>query len=73
MTMRKSEQRLRERVKELEAELDEVKADRAEFRNYLVGKMKWLIQIHGKGEGVPRAWLIEDLAQFFQRVQRWYW
>lgn len=71
--MRAVEKRLRERIKGLEKELAEVKADRDEFRKYWAGKFRWYLELHGKGTQPNVAWLIEDMAKFFTKVQRWYW
>lgn len=71
--MRKVERQLRERVKELETELSKVRADRDKFRDYIANKMKWFIEIHGKGQSPAMAYLIEDVAKFFARVECWYW
>jgi hypothetical protein len=64
--MRAVEKRLRERVKELEAELNKVKED-------WVRVMKWMIQLQGKGETPSVSWFIEDLSKLLNRVSQWYW
>jgi hypothetical protein len=71
--MRAVEKRLRERVKELEAELNKVKEDREKFRAYWVRVMKWMIQLQGKGETPSVSWFIEDLSKLLNRVSQWYW
>lgn len=71
--MRAIEKNLRERIKFLEKELEEVKQDRQKFRDYWAHKIRWFIEIHGKGSHPDMTWLIEDMAKFLARVKWWYW
>jgi hypothetical protein len=50
-----------------------VKGDREKFRDYLAHKLKWLVEIHGKGKHPETGWLIQDIAKMFSYVERWYW
>lgn len=71
--MRAVEKRLRLRVKGLEADLEEVRQDREKFRTYFSNKLKWFIEIHGKGNNASSAFMIEDMAKFLSKVKWFYW
>lgn len=71
--MRVVEKRLRERIKSLEKELDEVKRDREGFRNSLVNNLKEAIRIHGLGQYWIMPHLIETFAKNISQRNKWYW
>ncbi|MGL5936229.1 MAG: hypothetical protein ACRCZI_11485 [Cetobacterium sp.] len=71
--MRAIEKKLRERVQELEKELDEVKQDREEFRDHFAKRFKWWLELIGKQQAPPMTWLIESDAKWLRRFQWWQW
>lgn len=71
--MRAIEKRLRERVKELEAERDALKKDREEFRAHFIQRFKWWIELLGSQSKPNLAWLVENDAIWLRRFERWYW
>ena len=71
--MRVVEKRLRERIKALEKELAEVKADREIFRSYFANNLKWFIELLGNQKSPSVSFLVTDTAKFLNRVQRWHW
>lgn len=71
--MRAIEKRLRERVKELEKELEEIKQDRILFRDHFINRFKWWIKLIGEQTGPSLPWLIEDDAKWLRKFKWWYW
>ena len=71
--MRAIEKRLRERIKTLETELEEVKKDREAFRSDVVSNLRTAIQIHGKGQYWSMGGMIETFAKQIASKQNWYW
>lgn len=71
--MRAIEKRLRQRIRELEAELEKVKADRQGFRDAIISNLKKAILIHGQGQYWRMDSLIEILAKQIQARDGWYW
>jgi acetyl-CoA carboxylase alpha subunit len=78
--MRAIEKRLRERLKEKDEELAElrielktVEEDRAKFRMYIAARLKSAIETHGKNQYWCMNGVIESLAKFMQTVKHWYW
>lgn len=71
--MRAVEKRLRERVKELEKELAEVKEDREVFRKGLAHDIREAIRIHGNGHYWRMDALIQNFCQRLQKVEWFYW
>lgn len=71
--MRKVEKRLRERLKAAEKELSEVKADRERYRNFFKAKFKWFLEIHGKNQTANTEYMVQQFAEFFTRVDSFWW
>lgn len=71
--MRAVEKRLRERIKTLEAELQDVKQDRDGFRDTMAYLIKEAIRIHGNGNHWAMSSLIETLAKQIQKRKWWHW
>ncbi len=71
--MRPVERRLRDRIKFLEEDRKEVYEDRQKFRDYFSTKLKWFIDLQGKGSVAHSGSMIENLAKLLQRVQRFSW
>ena len=70
--MRAIEKRLRERIKELEAKLSNVEADRNKFRRDTVNNLKSAISIHGDGKYWNMASMIETLAKQIHDKDQWW-
>lgn len=71
--MRAVEKRLRERIKELEKQLETVEADRAKFREHFSRRFRWWIELAGKGQHPSVAWLIEADAKELYSLGYWWW
>lgn len=71
--MRSVEKRLRERIKELEARLIEVKEDRQGFRDSYAHLIREAIRIHGEGKYWNMSNLIERLAKDIGKRNWWMW
>lgn len=78
--MRKVERRLRERIKDLEYEISELKRerndlldDRAKFRSHFIIRFKWWIELLGKVTRPDVAWLVENDAKWLQTFKKWDW
>lgn len=71
--MRAVERRLRDRIKSLEKELIEVKADRDGFRATMTYLLRRVIELHGKGHYWSSSSLIETLSQHIAKREWWYW
>jgi hypothetical protein len=71
--VRAVEKRLRERIKDLEAKLSTVEADRQGFRDAITRNIREAIRIHGEGKYWNMASLIETLAKQIAQRERWYW
>lgn len=71
--MRRVERVLRERLKELECERDEMESDRVILRNHFSRRFRWWIELQGKGERPSLAWLIEDDAKTLANLKWWSW
>ncbi len=69
--MRTVERTLRNRIKWLEKENEEIKEDRQKFRQYISEKMRYFIKLTGKNEYALSPSMIEDLAKLLQKV-RWF-
>ncbi len=59
-------QRLNELVQRLENE-------RSNYRDHAAKRMKWWIELHGKGSSPNVAWLIEQDAKFLSTVSSFIW
>ena len=71
--MTRTERRLKERVKELEAELDEIRRDRQKFRDHFVSRFRWWIELLGKDTSPKVSWLVEDDAKWLRNLKWWSW
>lgn len=71
--MKAVEKRLRERIKSLEAELQEVKEDRDGFRTSYINLLRTTIRLHGENKYWNMASLIETLAKGIASRNYWYW
>jgi len=71
--MRAIEKRLRIRIECLENEAKEITLDRQQYRDYFSNKLRWFIELQGKGTTAATAYMIEDLAKLLQRTQWFNW
>ena len=71
--MRAIEKRLRERVKELEADVRELEDDRRLFREHFITRFKWWIELIGSGKSPNLSWLIESDAKYLRQFKFWVW
>jgi uncharacterized protein YhaN len=71
--MTKNEKQLRKQIKELEAEIADLKRDRDGFRVSLVSNLKSAIRIHGEGKYWNMSDLIETLSKDIAKRKWWYW
>jgi hypothetical protein len=71
--MRAVEKRLRERLKDVEAELEVVIADRNKFREEFARLFRSAIDCHGRNRHFAMDSYIETGAKFLATVQRWWW
>jgi len=71
--MRAIEKRLRERIKWLEKDRENIFVDRQKFRDFCAEKLRWYIELKGKGQAGSTSWMIEDMAKLFQRVEWFHW
>ncbi len=71
--MRAVEKRLRERIKELEKENQEVSEDRDLFRDHFARRFRWWIELVGKQKTPNMAWLIEADAKEMRAMKWWSW
>jgi hypothetical protein len=71
--MRAVEKRLRERVKVLEADVEELKADRELFREHFRERFRWWIKLLGENSTPVLPWLIEDEAKWLRRFKWFSW
>lgn len=67
------EENLRLKIKRLQTELEEVQADRDQFRNNFSNDLKWLIKIHGERSHPNMSEYIESKAKFLVTVKPWHW
>ena len=77
----------KEKIKELKADLAHMRADRDHYRKmwdetsadlnilrgYFASKLKWFIELNGKGQTPSLTYLIEDLAKLFNKIKRFDW
>jgi hypothetical protein len=78
--MRAIEKRLRMRLKnaearvqELQTELNEVRQDRQKFRDHFMQRFKWWIELIGSQQTPSLPWLIEDDAKELRKFQYFIW
>ena len=67
------ERKLKKRVRELEQELDQVRADREIFREHFMRRFRWWVELMGKGEQPNLAWLVENDGRTLNRLKWWPW
>ena len=63
------EKRLRERIKFLEKDREELRVDRDIYRTYFSEKLRYFISLLADKRYAPSAWMVEDLAKMLQRTQ----
>ncbi len=71
--MRAIERRLRERVKALEKDLEEVRLDRDLYREHFHTRFRWWIELIGQQKTPSLSWLIESDAKWLQKFRWWGW
>lgn len=71
--MRAVEKRLRQKIKDLEAELKEVEEDREKFREDFIRNFKEAIRLLGKGCSWSSSDLIERMSKQLRNYKWWYW
>ena len=71
--MRAVEKRLRERIKALEKELEDVRTDRQKFRQHFADRFKWWIKLLGDKETPNMSWLIENDAKWLRDFEWFPW
>ena len=71
--MRKVERVLRERVKALEEQVNDLRRDRDLFREHFHNRFKWWIKLLGDSRTPSLPWLVEDDAKWLRKFQAWYW
>lgn len=73
MSQLKEIKQLKEKIKRLEKEKDEILQDRVKFRNHFQKRLQWWIRLLGENKTPEMKWLIEDEAKFLNSVEHWYW
>ena len=77
----------KEKIKKLRADLAYLRSDRDYYkklwnetsddlnilRAYFSSKLKWFIELNGKGQSPSLTYLIEDLAKLFNKIKRFDW
>lgn len=71
--MRAVEKRLRERIKLMEKDLEEIRVDRQHFRDQFIRRFKFWIECLGEGRSPNVSSVIESDAKFLHKVKQWYW
>jgi hypothetical protein len=71
--MRKIERQLRERLKAVEQERDEIAEDRDVFRRHFTERFRWWVKLLGDKQSPNCSWLIEQDAKFLREVKWWFW
>lgn len=64
---------LRERIRELEINLNEIEADREKYRSHFKKRLKWFLQLLGEGKSPSMTWIVEDEAKFWNNVKPFWW
>ena len=72
-TLRQSLRYARKRADHAEIELEKVKADKMQFKDFCVAKFNWLVDIHAEGKTPSTPYLIKEFTKLFNRVQPFYW
>lgn len=73
MSQLKEIKQLKEKIKRLEKEKDEILQDRVKFRNHFQKRLQWWIRLLGENKIPEMKWLIEDEAKFLNSVEHWHW
>ena len=71
--MRRVERLLRERIADLQKELDNVERDRKQFRDEFSQDFRWLIETHGEGKHPEMNSYIQKKAKALASFDWWYW
>jgi hypothetical protein len=75
--VRKVEQQLRMRLKNVEKQLEETRTkledERAKFRTHFAQRFRWWIQLVGENQTPNLPGLIESDAKFLHTVESWWW
>lgn len=64
---------LRERLKELEQELNEIKADREKYRTHFITRFRWWIELLGEKKSPSLTSLIESDAKILNGTKPFWW
>lgn len=71
--MRAIEKRLRERIKELEANIKNLEMEQQQWRNWWAQDFRDQINLISKNQyWTPQMW-VERLAKRLNNVERWWW
>ena len=62
-----------EEISKLNEKIDQLENERRQYRGHAVRRLKWWIELHGKGATPNLAWLIEQDAKFLQTVSNFTW
>lgn len=73
MSQLKEIKQLKEKIKHLEKEKDEILQDRVKFRNHFQKRLRWWIELLGENKTPELKGLIESEAKFLNSVEHWYW
>lgn len=71
--MNKTEKRLREKIKSLEAELHKVKEDRHKYRHYFVQNFRCSVDLLGKNETWNMIYVVKTLSEQMTKFESFYW
>ncbi len=63
---------LRSYIKDLEQDLNDVRADRDKYRGKVVQYFKWFISLLSKGERPSLPWTICDIAKLLNDTKQFY-
>jgi predicted nuclease with TOPRIM domain len=71
--LRAIEKKLRERIKQLEAEKQALEEDRRKFREHFENRFRWWLKLLGEGKTPSVSFLIESDAKVMATFVRWFW
>ena len=57
----------------LEGMIRQLEHERSQYRTHAALRVKWWIELHGKGQSPNLAWLIENDVKFLQTVTSFVW
>lgn len=66
-------EKLKQDIKEIQADKDRMHYDRNLYRDYLRSKFLWLIQCLEEKKTPNLAWFIKDITTIFSKGERFYW